>query len=183
MQWSSCCGAVGQWSGLSLLAKPVWSLAEVWQGGLRIWCCCSCGLDSIPGLETSICCRCSEKERKKNVYVYIYKWVISRLFSSKVDKFWGLDYLYKNMLPIWGPCEWKELFFQVWMIIGLEKKLLVVVYLKALPLFGYFCFFRELRWERKGILCSSVWKYVHLDVAYSLSKEIDWNDLRRSFDL
>ena len=39
--------------------------------GWRIWCCCgcgvgcSCGSDSVPGLGTSIGCRCSHKIKKK----------------------------------------------------------------------------------------------------------------------
>ena len=43
----------------------------LWCSGLRIWHCCSCGvgcrcsLDLIPGLETSICCWCSQRRKKK----------------------------------------------------------------------------------------------------------------------
>ena len=45
----------------------------LWYNRLRTWHCCNCGvgcccnLDSIPicGLGTSICCGCSQKERKK----------------------------------------------------------------------------------------------------------------------
>ena len=49
------------------------------RSGLRIWCCCSCGvgcsfsLDSIPGLGTSLCHRYGRKKKrkgkkKKNIY-------------------------------------------------------------------------------------------------------------------
>jgi len=33
--------------------------------GLRIQCCCSCGLDLISGLGTSICYGCSQKRKKE----------------------------------------------------------------------------------------------------------------------
>ena len=33
--------------------------------GLRIWCCCSCGTDSISGLRISICCGCGKKKKKE----------------------------------------------------------------------------------------------------------------------
>ena len=38
----SCCRSAG--------SIPSWHI------GLRIWCCWSCGSDSVPGLGTSICC-------------------------------------------------------------------------------------------------------------------------------
>ena len=64
---------VAQW--VKNLAAVAWVDAEVQSpachSGLRIWCChgCgighSCGLDSVPGLETSVCCGCSHKKKRK----------------------------------------------------------------------------------------------------------------------
>ena len=49
------------------VALPVRSPARC--SGLRIWCCCNvvcrCTLDSIPSPRISICCRCSQKGKKK----------------------------------------------------------------------------------------------------------------------
>ena len=35
---------------------------------LRIWHSHYCGLSSVPGLETSTCCKCSQKKKKKKLY-------------------------------------------------------------------------------------------------------------------
>ena len=56
------------------VGEQVKSLSQevlLWHGGLRIQCChscalgCICGSDLIPGLGTSICHGCSQKEKKK----------------------------------------------------------------------------------------------------------------------
>ena len=44
-------------------AVRVWPPA--WWNGLRILCCCSCGADSIPGLETFMCCRYDPPPKKR----------------------------------------------------------------------------------------------------------------------
>ena len=50
----------------------VWVQSQAQQSGLRIPCCCSSGVDHscssdlIPGLGTSICCRCGKKKKKKS---------------------------------------------------------------------------------------------------------------------
>ena len=64
----------------------VWSL--VWHGGLRIWHCYSCGIghscssDLLPGLGTSICCGCDQKEKKKNNTL----WSSGNLIHSGMQK-------------------------------------------------------------------------------------------------
>lgn len=35
----------------------------------RIWCCSSCGLDSIPGPRTSVCCGRSHNLKKKKTII------------------------------------------------------------------------------------------------------------------
>lgn len=55
----------------------------------------------------------------------------------------GLFIYLKNVLPFWWLCEWKEFYLQVWMIVGLEKMVVVVVDLRAFPLFGYFWFLEK----------------------------------------
>ena len=81
---SSSCAAVGLRIQLVSVEVPVRSLA--WNGGLKIPCCCSCGvgcssgLDSIPGPGTSISPgdgwkRKKKKERKLSVpLIHAEKW-------------------------------------------------------------------------------------------------------------
>ena len=58
-----------------------------------------------------------------------------------------------------GLVNEKESYFQVWMIIGLEKILLMVVYMKALPLFlGTSAFWRGKRGKEFCVLqCKSMY--------------------------
>ena len=44
--------------------KREWEF-PMWHSGLKDSAVCSCGLDLIPGLGTSICCWCSQKKKKK----------------------------------------------------------------------------------------------------------------------
>ena len=43
--------------------------------GLRIWCCCGCGVgyrhssDSTPSLGTSMCCGCGPKKQRKKIFL------------------------------------------------------------------------------------------------------------------
>ena len=55
-----------------------------------------------------------------------------------------------------GLVNEKESYFQVWMIIGLEKVLLMVVHMKALPLFlGTSAFWRgKMREKRNSVFFS-----------------------------
>ena len=54
----------------------------LWYSGLRIWCCCSCGIDCscgsnlIPGPGTSTCHGCSrgKKKKKKNCLSLLSRW-------------------------------------------------------------------------------------------------------------
>ena len=68
--------AVAQWvRELALSLQQLGLLLQLgfnpqpWPSGLRIWSFCSCGigcscgLDSVPGLGTSICCRCGKKNK------------------------------------------------------------------------------------------------------------------------
>jgi len=73
-----------------------------------------------------------------------------------------------------GLVNEKESYFQVWMIIGLEKMLLIVVHMEVLPLFlGTSAFWRG-KMREKEFCALQCKKYVHLDVDdNSLNKEID----------
>ena len=77
-----------QWRGFNL---------QSWCSGLRIRCCLGCdigpiwGTDLIPGLGTSICCRCSQRKEKKNpnsqidmTVLYNQNSIFSVLFSIDI---------------------------------------------------------------------------------------------------
>ena len=52
-----------QW--LRSLLRHGFDPQPTWLNGLRIWHCCSCGLDSIPSLGTSKCLGCDKKTKQK----------------------------------------------------------------------------------------------------------------------
>ena len=43
-------------------AAEVQGPLPAWHSRSRIWCCCSYGLDLIPGPGTSVCCGCGQKK-------------------------------------------------------------------------------------------------------------------------
>ena len=80
----------------------------LWHSRLRMWHCCNCGTghncstDSFPGLGTSICYRCSQKEKKKK------KTTRSSHCSSNltgIHEDAGLITVLAQWVMIWHCCE------------------------------------------------------------------------------
>ena len=52
-------------TAVAWVSAEAWVQSSAWQIGLRIQHCHNSSLDSVPGPETSICCRCVDLKKKK----------------------------------------------------------------------------------------------------------------------
>ena len=67
-RWIICLSNLKNIEGYRLckdVNKMPWEEFPLWHSGLRMQHCHSCGLDSIPGPGTSICCGCSQQKQKQ----------------------------------------------------------------------------------------------------------------------
>ena len=85
----------------------LWLVIHPWPSGLRIQCCHSCdlghncGLYLIPGAGTFICCRCGQKEKKKE----------------------NLNSVIENNRKIFNTWKWNSVFLnKAWVNTGSAKK-------------------------------------------------------------
>ena len=151
----------------ALVAVELWVRSPAWRSGLRICHCCSCGidhnngLDSVPGLGTSICCQCGHKNKMKENKKP--RWLGPRVaFTNQNTWCWVCRYnVAKNSLSIQRHLSWE---MKIGPCMGelsnLERTITTLLGSKsASPLLPYFekRRLRKLIWRSSALYLNILW--------------------------